>query len=473
MRTLRKICAALCFFAAMALVNAAAAQEVPTRKTMSVTVPSEPGGSASGLPSVLEIPINKAHVIHLPAAVSNIVIGNETVADIHLEPSNPSQVFVVSKEIGSTNVFFMGTNGAIVHQVEIRVTIDDEGLKAALAKLMPDENIGVSVYGDSVFLGGSVHSASAAANAVNISQRFVSEAVNVINMLTVTGSQQVILQVRVAEISRSVRKNLSASTSLNLSLPAEADIGITTTGTTPTLTSFGTGTLITDLSGFGPVSFEALERQSLAKTLAEPVLTAISGQTASFLSGGETPVPAGVDENGNAVIEFRDFGINLEFTPVVHDKGRISLQIAAEISAIDATNSVTVVGSVVSGFTTKRTETTVDLPSGGTLMLSGLLEDNISDTINGFPYLKDIPILGSLFRSTEFQLDETELIITITAYLANPTGNNAGLTLPTDGFEPASDIDIYLLGRLHRTYGEGENQFWQDPIMGPFGYIMK
>lgn len=227
------------------------------------------------------------------------------------------------------------------------------------------------------------------------------------------------------------------------------------------------------VTGLGPINFEALERQSLAKTLAEPVLTVISGQTASFLSGGETPVPAGVDENGNAIIEFRDFGIRLEFTPVVHDKGRISLQIATEISAIDTANSVTVVGSVVSGFTTKRTETTVDLPSGGTLMLSGLLQDDITDTINGFPFLKDIPILGALFRSTEFLLNQSELIITVTAYLANPIGNDAGLALPTDGFEPASDIDIYLLGRLHRTYGEGEAQFWQDPISGPFGYIMK
>ncbi|NQV99802.1 MAG: type II and III secretion system protein family protein, partial [Rhodospirillales bacterium] len=164
---------------------------------------------------------------------------------------------------------------------------------------------------------------------------------------------------------------------------------------------------------------------------------------------------------------------SLDFTPVVLSKGRINLLISTEISEIDTTVTVTVANSTVNGFKTKRTQSTVNLPSGGSLMLSGLLENNVSNSISGLPFFKDLPILGTLFRSTQFQRDETELIITVTAYLAKPTGADAPLSLPSDGFEPASDIDIYLLGRLHREYGKGERPFWTNPVLGPVGYIMK
>jgi len=207
--------------------------------------------------------------------------------------------------------------------------------------------------------------------------------------------------------------------------------------------------------------------------LAEPTLTALSGETASFLSGGEYPFPTGVDENGNAIIEFREFGIRLNFTPVVQDSGRISLHVAAEISAIDTGTSVTVAGSTINALSNKRTETTIDLPSGGTLMISGLLSNDFNNNIAGMPYLKDVPIIGALFRSTEFLRDETEMIVTVTAYLAKPADNHGQLALPSDGFEPASDIDIFLLGRLHRHFGKGDETFWDNPLMGPFGYMMK
>ena len=264
---------------------------------------------------------------------------------------------------------------------------------------------------------------------------------------------------RVSEMDRAIRKNLSVNTGIDI-LTSSGDLAINTVSPSTTLAAFGTGGITSTLPGLGPTSFEALERQGLSKTLAEPTLTAISGESASFISGGEVPVPIGVDQNGNAVIEFREFGIKLEFTPVVPDKGRINLQVLAEISAIHSSNTVTLSNLTVNGFTTKRAQSTVDLPSGGTLMLAGLLQDDITDTVNGFPFLKDIPVLGALFRSTEFQRDETELVITVTALLAKPADGSPGLAPPSDGFEPASDIDIYLLGRLHRKYGKGERPFW-------------
>ncbi|HEX9568057.1 MAG TPA: type II and III secretion system protein family protein, partial [Rhodospirillales bacterium] len=332
----------------------------------------------------------------------------------------------------------------------------------------------VSVFRDSVFLTGKVSSASAARNAVNIVRRFVAADANVTNMLTVTGGQQVILQVRVAEIDRNVRKNLAVEGRFSKRFTPLGGRGLDlrTAASAFTDTSFVTGTLFTGTNIFGDPTFEALERQSLAKTLAEPTLTAVSGETASFLSGGEFPFPSGLDENGQTIFEFREFGIRLNFTPVVLDKGRISLQISTEISAIGDV-AITTADLEIKQLTQKRTETTVELPSGGTLMIAGLLRDDMTDTINGVPYLKDIPVLGALFRSTAFSQQETELVVTITAYIARPTDNQAKAALPTDGFEPASDIDIYLLGRLHRHYGNSEQTFWDKMIIEPFGYIMK
>ncbi|MEE9317246.1 MAG: type II and III secretion system protein family protein, partial [Rhodospirillales bacterium] len=360
----------------------------------------------------------------------------------------------------------------MILQAEVLVTFDNAGVKSALAKLLPDENIGVNIYREKVFLTGKVQSAVAASNAVNIARQFVAEDGDVTNMLTVMGGQQVVLKVRVSEMDRNVRKNLTADTTFTTSTRGTRP-RISLLGTSPTtISAFGTGTLNFGLSTFGPATYSILEENSLVKTLAEPTLTAISGETASFLSGGEFPFPSGLDENGQTIFEFREFGIRLNFTPVVLDNGRINLQISTEFSALGATVPVGTLGTLQS-LTQKRTETTVELPSGGTLMISGLLQDEMSDTIRGVPFLKDIPILGALFRSTAFTQDQTELVITVTAYIVKPIDNARSASLPTDGFEPASDIDIYLLGRLHRHYSDSEETFWDNPLKGPFGYIMK
>ena len=458
------------------------AQEVPKRGVIASPGPAKAAVSSKSAvrepvsktasTKTIELSLNKAKVITLPRPVGKIVIGNEAIADIHFEPEDATKIFIVSRAVGSTNVFFVDTKGRMILQSEVIVTFDNAGIKAALAKLLPDENIEINIYREKVFLTGTVHSADAAANAVNIARQFVAEDGDVTNMLTVAGGQQVIIKVRVAEMDRNVRKNLSVNTTFaqNIGLVPGLE-GLIITGTSPGFidTSFATGTLETNTNVFGDPTFEALERQNLAKTLAEPTLTAMSGESASFLSGGEFPFPSGLDENGQTIFEFRDFGIRLEFTPVVLDKGRISLQISTEISAVvDAVDALT-----PASLSQKRTETTVEMPSGGTLMIAGLLKDDMSDTINGVPYLKDVPILGALFRSTAFTQQQTELVITVTAYLVKPIDNARSASLPTDGFEPASDIDIYLLGRLHRHYSDSEETFWDNPLKGPFGYIMK
>ena len=463
--------------AALALSFSVAAQEVPKRPDFTAgermpAIPPVPVGVApltSAPPVVLQLSLNKAEVVNVPGKVRNIVVGNEHVADVHIDAQQPNQVFVLSKAVGSTNVFFLDGKGTVIHQIEVQVTSDHAGIKAALTRLMPEENIEVYAVRNTIFLKGTVKSANAAAQAVNIAGRFVEDQTNIANMLTVSGSQQVILKVRVAEMARTIRKSLSADQSFSQHTVGPFGVNFATVSSAAStgFTAFGSGTLFSGTNVFGDPTFKALEQQGLVKTLAEPTLTAVSGETASFLSGGEYPFKSQISDGGQVTYQFKEFGIRLIFTPVVLDETRINLKITTEISALGATVDT------LTSLTQKRTDTTVNLPSGGTLMISGLLQDDVSDTINGFPFLKDIPVLGALFRSTEFQRDETELVITVTAYLARPTGNDAKIALPTDGFEPASDIDIYLLGRLHRKYSKGDSSFWVDPLMGPFGYIMK
>ena len=476
MRGFKFSIAALCCLVALMSWSPVSAQEVPKRRPLTAVpapmpVPQAAKTAVAGEDlSVIELSLHQAKVLTLPRSVSNIVIGDPAIANIRFDPEQPNKIYIVSQAVGSTNVFFMDQNGEIVQQSDIRVVFDNYGIKAALKKLLPNENIEVSVFRDSVFLTGKIHSAAASANAVNIASRFVGEPANVVNMMTVIGGQQVILKVRVAEMDRDVRKDLQATTSFTQNIgkvPGLDTILFTTAPAAPTITAFATGTLRTRTNVFGDPAFQVLERQNLVKTLAEPTLTAISGETASFLSGGEFPFPAGLDENGQTIFEFREFGIRLNFTPVVLDKGRIRLQISTEISSL---------GAVIDGrqsLIQKRTDTTIELPSGGTLMISGLLKDDVTDEIDGVPYLKDIPVLGALFRSTEFRRQETELVITVTAYLAKPIDSYAASALPSDGFEPASDIDIYLLGRLSRHYGDSQHIFWENPLKGAFGYIMR
>ena len=421
----------------------------------------------------MEIAVNKTRAVSLPAPAEGIVVGNEGIADVNFDADRPRQVFVIARGVGTTDIVFTGAGGRIIHQLDVRVVTDHVGINAALARLLPEHNIDVSVFRDTVFLTGTVRTASDSANAVVIARRFVGSDANVINMLNLRGSQQVILQVRVSEMARDVRKNLAVNNVFNWELGGQRVI-FSTTGPGTTLSAFASGNPLAGFGLLGKTQFDLLERQGLTKTLAEPTLTAISGETATFLAGGETPIPSGVDQSGNLSVNYREFGVRLQFTPVVIAGDRINLRLSTEISSVDTTNTVALGTNVnIPTILSKRTDTTIDLPSGGTVMISGLIDEDMSNTISGFPFLKEIPVIGALFRSTEFQRQETELVITVTAYLAKPAGNKNAFSLPTDGFEPASDIDIYLLGRLHREYAKGERDLWAETLKGPFGYFME
>ncbi len=465
--------AAICSLAMFAAT--AAAQQVPQSRSAAPAARTAPERAAPKAPSpvIMEITVNRTRAVSLPSPVEGIVVGNEGIADVNFDADRPRQVFVIARGVGTTDIIFTGAGGRIIHQLDVRVVTDHVGIKAALAQLLPEQDINVAVFRDTVFLTGTVRTASDSANAVVIARRFVGGDANVINMLDLRGSQQVILQVRVSEMARTVTKNFAVNNVFNWELGGQRII-FSTTGPGFTDAVFATGNPLAGFGLLGKTQFDILEKQGLTKTLAEPTLTVLSGETATFLAGGETPIPSGVDQSGNLSITYREFGIRLEFTPVVIAGDRINLRLITEISSVDPTNTVALGQNVnIPTIISKRTETTIDLPSGGTVMIAGLIDDNMSNSISGFPFLKDIPVIGALFRSTEFTRGETELVITVTAYLAKPVGNKNALSLPTDGFEPASDIDFFLLGRLHREYAKGERDLWAETLKGPFGYFME
>jgi pilus assembly protein CpaC len=481
-RNLKLILALICVVgvaAALAAprVDAAPKSAAAALQTTSVDNPVDNPADNKDI-RILTVSMNKMRSIRLPVKVSDVVIADPTIADIVVKKQD--LVFVFARSVGATVVYFIDEAGDIVLKTEVRVQLDIKGIEDALEELIPEADIKVAAFRNGVFLSGVVTSASEATNAEDITRRFVGANTDINNMLKLRGEQQVVLQVRVAEVLRTVRKNLA------IRQPFSSQVG----GLTVNAVDFNLFNAATDFFtagnidifgdagvfglGLGPAAFRILEENGMAKTLAEPMLTAISGETANFLAGGEFPFPSGQDDNGNISIEFRDFGISLNFTPVVLDKGRIRLQVSTEISNISNANGLTILGgNFIPGIATRRTDTTVELPSGGTIMLSGLMQVDDTNVVRGAPYLKDIPVLGALFRSTEFAQNHTELLIIVTAYLAKSSDGADKLSMPTDGFPPASDVDLYMLGKLHGEYMDEKTPVTGIPLAGPFGYIME
>jgi len=439
------------------------------------------------VPYVITLSVGKTRLVNLPVDASTVLTANPEIIDLAVE--SPRKVFLIAQAVGDTNVFFLDSEGRVVLRLEVRVEVDMTALGKALAEILPNETIEVTAVNTDIVLTGTVRSPKASEDARRIARRFVAEDENVVNMLSVLGGQQVFLQVRVAEVRRDIFKQLGID--LTLGLTRTENIGFDLTTSVPTgvtgltvasVNAFGTGTFVFDS---GPRSLttiiKALESEGLVKNLAEPSLTAVSGETAKLVAGGEFPVLIPGAEPGTFTIEFKQFGIGLNFTPVVLESGRISLKVSTEVSALSfgagsgkLEIEVTLTGATatIPALTLRRAETTVELPSGGSLVIAGLLQDDIVNTVTGIPGLMNLPILGALFRSQEFQRNETELIIIVTAYLVEPVAERA-LALPTDGFAPASDVDMYLFGRLHKIYVKPDLEPPAGQIEGPVGYIME
>ena len=411
----------------------------------------------------LNLPINKSQTLRVPRPFARIAIGNPKIADV--SPVTSTVAYLLGKEIGTTNLTMYDKSGAVIAVVDVTVTPDAMGLKQKLAELMPTENIGVQSANDRLILSGTASSAAAVQRAVTIAEAYAPE--KVINMTGLGTAQQILLEVRFAEMQRGTAKALgvdmlafgAGSGGLSRTNGAAAGPG-------PGFTGTYSGTL--NMPGFS-LRLQALEREGLVRTLAQPNIIALSGETANFLAGGEFPVPTGVQVNGQVAIEFKQFGVGLSFTPTLLEDGLINLLVAPEVSSLDPTAGIDLNGIRIPGLKVRRARTTLELRDGQTFALAGLIQSDFRDTVNRVPLLGRIPIIGALFRSTNFEKQETELVILVTPRIVRPVTAGTALQLPTDRIQEPSDADLFLMGNVERRTQPGTML----PLPGPASAINK
>ncbi len=411
------------------------------------------GPNASfGKTQLISLVVGRSAVLTSSTPVTRVALASPEVADIRL--LSPRQIYLGGKAPGSTNLTLWNKSGKVSQIYDITVQPDVSRLKAALHQTLPEEqNIKVFPSGAAVTLAGTVSSPIIVAKALALA-----EAVSpgkVVNMLQVGGAQQVLLEVKIAEMSRSVMKQLGinltylmngefAYTFLNNMVGLDAKNGnlggLKVTDSINGLFRFNHG------GGTWTGFLDALKQDGLVKILAEPNLICLSGKSAEFLAGGEIPIPV-PQGLGATSIEYKEFGVGLKFKPIVLSKNRISIEVAPEVSELDYTTSVNVNGFIVPGLSTRKASTTVELGDGQSFAIAGLLKDNVREVADKYPGIGDIPILGALFRSTSFIKNETELVIIVTPRLAKPL-NMADQALPTDSYTEPSDAELFLLGQL-------------------------
>ncbi|WP_290981003.1 type II and III secretion system protein family protein [Hyphomicrobium sp.] len=472
----------------------------------------------------IKLGLGKSVLLEFPRDVRDVMVSNPAVIDAVVLSSN--RVFLLSKGgIGEANAFFFDTNGRQFATMEMYVERETAGLESLLNRIITGARIKVEMLNQTVILTGTVKNPIDSTRAGDIATQFISQQLtsvsvtakegvavadsqtnqikeNVINMLSVEAEEQVMLKVTVAEVQRTALKQLGVNvgamvqsgsfatqiltenafpitTSQGLGQLPQIGIGVATAagcklGALCTVNSGAGGTFqnsgVTSQWGTGgntvQTAIRALERDGLIRTLAEPNLTAISGEPAEFLAGGEVPYVTGVDtQTGVSSVAFKKFGVQLSFTPVVLSEGRISLKIDTSVSDISqfiANNPV---------FDTRQAKTVVELPSGGSLALAGLISTKTQQNIDGLPGAKDIPILGTLFRSRDFQNQESELVVIVTPYVVQPTSRQQ-LATPADGLAPATDLKADFLGHLNRIYGKGPSMP-SGGLKGDYGFIVE
>ncbi|MBO6782405.1 MAG: type II and III secretion system protein family protein [Alphaproteobacteria bacterium] len=415
----------------------------------------------------IEIEVNKGALVRLPEPASAVFVANPDYADISMK--SPTLVYVMAKRTGETSLFALDSRDSVLANVNLMVTHNVSALSASLRSIMPDTAIEARSVPGGLMLAGLVNSATESEEARRIAARFLAENEVVVNQIRVIGPNQVNLQVRIAEVSRDVLKRLG------FNFDVLADVGAFSFGLASGRQFLNTArTLVTGLpdTGLAQANYitdsldvagvvDALETEGLISLLAEPNLTALSGETASFLAGGEFPVPV-VDDDGEISVTFKPFGVSLAFTPTILGAERISLKVLPEVSALSSSGAVNVNGLNIPALTTRRANTTVELGSGQSFAIAGLLQADSNQNVNEFPGLADIPILGALFRSTEFNRQETELVIIVTPYLVRPVSTNA-LLAPTDGFEIPDDFDRVMKGETQRQKAAPSERVVQTP----------
>ena len=437
--------------------------------------------------SALKVSMNRAVVVEAENPFAELSIANPGIADI--STLSDRTIYILGKAPGRTTLTLLGPDGRLITNVEIQVTPDVAEFKERLRQILPGEPIEVRTANDGIVLSGVVSSIEKLDRALDLANRYAPDRVS--NLMVVGGTQQVMLKVRFAEVQRRVLKGIG--TGLNVIeagsdavLSAASGSGALVPGTnlgTPASTVLNLdGTALGQLGlGFeiGSVAFgvllEALEQKNLVRTLAEPNLTALSGQEASFLAGGEYPVPVS-DGDGGVSVEFYPFGVQLSFIPRVVDGHKINLELNAAVSSIDVGTSVTASGFEINAFNRRETSTTVEMLDGQSFAVAGLLQDDFNDVANQVPWLGDIPILGALFRSASYERNQSELVVIVTPHLVTPTRGEA-LALPTDRVRIPTEGELFLFGQTARPAnaprtGTAAEVAKQD-FSGSYGYVME
>ena len=427
---------------------------------------AQPGAYASGSyrpTAQVLLNVGEGQMINLPRAVASVWTSNPKAADVYV--NNAHQINLFGKDIGEATVIATAADGSVVYGAKVRVNQNISDINDILHQAMPDANIDVRTVGQVAVINGTVASPEDAAQAEMLVKAALNPGVDVtkegaalnivpVSRLKVATPLQVLLKVRVAEVNRSALKSvgvnlLNHSSGRTLFNIGQGNAGaIDTTNSTVTFNNIAGGTTLglfghifgTDLLG----TLDLLQNDGFITTLAEPNLTALSGETASFLAGGEFPIPVS-QSLGAVTIEYKQFGVGLAFTPIVLQDGRISMRVRPEVSELSDAGSVKLNGFTVPALTTRRAETTVELGSGQSFMIAGLLQNHASNSIAKAPFLGDLPILGALFRSTQYQRNETELVIIVTPYLVRPVSTQ--LASPTRGYRMPTDAETVLEGQ--------------------------
>jgi pilus assembly protein CpaC len=428
----------------------------------------------------LALGIGKSVVIDLPRDIKDVLVADPKIANAVVRSAQ--RAYVIGAAVGQTNIVFFDSAGQQIAAYDIAVTRDLNGVRAALKQTMPNADIQIEGVGDGVMLSGSVSSPIEAQQAGDLAARLAGGADKVVNSIVVRGRDQVMLKVTVAEVSRSIVKQLGIDLSASMNY---GNTAVTFNNTNP-FTANGqplvAGNTATAAFGSTPsvkATLRAMESAGVVRTLAEPNLTAISGESATFMAGGEFPIPTGVTCQTTAAgsvgqcapsIAFKKFGISLNFTPVVLSEGRISLHVMTEVSEVSLDNAINISGISIPSIKTRRAETTLEIPSGGAMAMAGLIQDQTKQAINGLPGLSTLPVLGSLFRSRDYINNQTELMVIVTPLVVRAVAQK-DLSRPDDGFAAASDPQADLLGSINRIYGVPGRVDPAQNYRGTYGFI--
>ncbi|MGF1444775.1 MAG: type II and III secretion system protein family protein [Pikeienuella sp.] len=450
---------------------------------------------ARGLASdTIIVQSNRAIVVESSQPFTELSIAQPAIADV--QPLSDRSIYILGRSRGKTTLTMLGEGGRLISNVTIEVQPDISELKERLRTILPEEDIEVRIAGGSIILSGTISGAEQQDRALRLARAYAGDAIS--NMMTIGGTQQVALKVRVAEMSRNALKDIGVSIAalgsgrrfatdnvtgdaLNLTEPLSSPAGPDApSGSVGNLAgiervfsgAFGAfGAIFAVADNFIlDIELDLLEAKGFAKVLSEPTLVTLSGTRASFLAGGEVPIPE-VDAEGNVEVGFREVGVRVVFVPMVLDGSLINLAVEAEVSAPNPSLSTTTGGVEVIGFDVRRAVSTVELRDGQSFAIAGLYQEDFADNIEQVPWLGDLPVIGTLFRSADFQRNESELVILVTVNLVTPVDNEAELALPTDRFGVPTEFELFLLGNI--VEGGGANLLTTQGFDGDFGYVVE